>query len=328
MKAFITGATGFIGTHVVNYLSREGWELVILKRPNSDISEFSNLKNIKYVIGDITDIESLRAGMPEGVDAVYHMAGSVAHMPHHLEHTRYGINVQGTKNVVEICLEKNIKRLIYTSTVLVYDFHAEKIINENTRMNEWYKDPYANSKKLAEDEVNIGVNKGLDVVFMHPSAVFGSYDKATWSKMFIEVNRGLPMPFAPKGGGSVCFVKSVAKAHVEAFKKGKKGEHYILGGPDVTWIEVIAEISKLLKKSPPKFELPVIIFKFYGYCEFYISTYILKREPMLTPHSIDILSEYVYSDSSKAIRDLSYEFSSLKEMLVDCYIWMKNTKKI
>lgn len=328
MRAFITGATGFIGIHVVKYLAADGWDLVLLKRENSDISEFKDLKNISYVIGDITDKKSLQEGMPENVDVVYHIAGSVAHMPHHLEHTRYDINVKGTQNIVDVCLEKKIGRLVYTSTVLVYDFHSNDIITENTPMNDWYRDPYAHSKKLAEDVVNIGLIKGLNVIYLHPSAVFGSQDKATWSKMFLEVERGLPMPFAPKGGGSVCFVKSVAKAHVEAASKGKSGEHYILGGPDVTWIEVISEISKIMKKSPPKFELPVWLFKVYGYSEYFISTRILKREPMLTPHAIDILSEYVYSSSGKAINDLNYEVSSLKEMLEDCYLWMKATKRL
>ncbi len=328
MRAFITGATGFIGTHVVKYLVEDGWDIVILKRENSDISEFKDLKNISYVIGDITDKKSLQDGMPENVDVVYHIAGSVANMPHHLEHTRYDINVKGTKNIVDVCLEKKVGRLVYTSTVLVYDFHTSGTVTENTPMNEWCRDPYIHSKRLAEEEVNVGFKKGLNVIYLHPSAVFGSQDKATWSKMFLEVERGLPTPFAPKGGGSVCFVKSVAKAHVEAAKKGENGEHYILGGPDVTWLEVVSEISNIMKKSPPKYELPSWLFKVYGYSEYFISTKILKREPMLTPHTIDILSEYVYSSSSKAINELNYEMSNLKEMLEDCYLWMKATKRL
>ncbi len=328
MKAFITGATGFIGTHVVKMLANKGWNLVILIRKNSDISEFENLNNITYVLGDITDIKSLREGIPEDVDVVYHIAGSVAHLPHHLEHTRYAVNVLGSRNVVDVCLEKKVKKLIYTSTVLVFDFHQFKPLTEAATYNHWCKDPYINSKMQAELEINKGLGKGMDIIFLHPSAVFGSQDKATWSKMFLEVNRGLPFPFAPKGGGSVCFVKSVAKAHVEAFYKGRNGEHYILGGPDVTWLQVLQEISRLLEKNPPKYELPVWFFKIYGYLEYFVSTKILRRDPMLTPHTIDILSEYIYSDSSKAVRELNYSVSSLEEMLIDCLLWMKETKRL
>ena len=328
MKAFVTGATGFLGTHVIKNLAKEGWEIIILKRENSDVREFQDLKNIEYALGDITDIDSLRKGIPEKVDAVFHIAGSVAHLPHHLEHTRYNINVNGTRNMVDVCLEKKIGRFIYTSTVLVYDFHSKKNFDETAPLNEWCRDPYINSKKMAEEEVVKGLAKGLDAVIMQPSAVFGSFDKATWSKMFLEIERGLPFPFAPLGGGSICHVKKVAEAHVNAFYKGEKGARYILGGPDVSWLEVMQEISKLLKKKGPKWKLPTPIFKLYGWSEFLLSTYILKRDPMLTPHSIDILCESVYSDSSLAIKHLGYHSSSVKEMLQDCYDWMVKVKML
>ena len=328
MKAFVTGATGFVGTHVIKNLTDEGWDIIILKRDNSDISEFKNYQKIQYALGDITDIESLRNAIPEKVDAVFHIAGSVAHLPHHLEYTRYNVNVQGTRNMVDVCLEKNVGRFIYTSTVLVYDFHVKNGFNESAPSNEWCRDPYINSKKLAEEEVMKGIAQGLDAVIMQPSAVFGSFDKATWSKMFLEVERGLPFPFAPHGGGSVCHVKKVAEAHVKAFYNGKKGGRYILGCPDVSWLEVMQEISKILNKKGPKWKLPTPIFKIYGWCEFLLSTHILKREPMLTPHSIDILSESVFSDSSLALKDLDYRSSTLKEMLLDCYEWMVKVKML
>lgn len=328
MKAFITGATGFVGTHVVKMLAEEGWEIIILKRDNSDISEFKDIQNIQYSLGDITDVDSLKKAIPEKVDAVFHIAGSVAHLPHHLEYTRYNVNVQGTRNMVDVCLEKKIGRFIYTSTVLVYDFHVKKGFNENAPINEWCRDPYINSKKLAEEEVLRGLDKGLDAVILQPSAVFGSFDKATWSKMFIEIERGLPFPFAPYGGGSVCHVKKVAEAHVKAFHTGKKGRRYILGGPDVSWLEVMQQISKILNKKGPKWKLPTPLFKMYGWCEFLFSTYILKRDPMLTPHSIDILCETVYSDSSLAFKELGYRSSNLEEMLSDCYEWMVKVKML
>jgi dihydroflavonol-4-reductase len=328
MKAFVTGANGFVGAHVIHNLVEEGWEIIVLKRTESDLSEISQYKNIQYRIGDIRDIESLRSAIPEQVDAVFHVAGSVAHLPHHLEHTRYGINVQGTKNMVDVCLEKTVGRFIYTSTVLVYDFHVGRNFNESAPLNQWCKDPYINSKKLADEEVTKGLARGLDAVFMHPSAVFGWNDKATWSKMFLEIEKGLPLPFAPPGGGSVCHVRKVASAHVKAFHKGQKGRHYILGGPDVTWLQVTQAIAKILKKKGPRWPLPTPLFKLYGWSEFLISTYILRRDPMLTPHSIDILCENVFSDSSLAMKELDYHSSTLEEMLLDCYHWMVKVKML
>lgn len=328
MKAFVTGSTGFIGTHVIKNLVNEGWDIIILQRDSSDISEFKSFDKIQYAKGDITDINSLRNAIPEKVDAVFHIAGSVAHLPHHLEHTRYDVNVNGTRNMVDVCLEKKVGRFLYTSTVLVYDFHVGSHFNETTALNQWSKDPYINSKKMAEEEASKGLNRGLDVVILQPSAVFGSYDKGTWSKMFLEIERGMPLPFAPPGGASICHVKNVAEAHVKAFYNGKNGSRYILGGPDVSMFELMREISKILKKKPPLWKLPTPIFKTYGWCEFLLSTYILKRQPMLTPHTLNILCETVTLDSSLAIKELNYKSSSVTEMLTDCYEWMIKVKML
>lgn len=327
MKAFITGGTGFVGTHIIQELDKDGWEIIALHRKNSDLTELKKCRKVEFVLGDITDIESLRAAIPNEVDAVFHTAGSVANLPHAQENTRYDINLEGTKNVVQVCLEKKIGRMIYTSTVVTYDFHQKGKVNESFPKNYWCKDQYVNSKRLAEDEVEKAQSLGLNVVYMHPSAIFGAYDKQTWSKMFLEIERGLPLPFAPPGGGSVCHARKVARAHVDAFSKGKAGEHYILGGPDVTWIEVAKVIAKILDKKPPIAALPNLVFKLYGVMEFLISTQI-GREPTLTPHIINLLSEYVYSDSTKAISELNYQPSSLSEMLCDCYDWMLKSKMI
>lgn len=321
MKAFVTGATGFLGTPLIQELDKDGWDITALHRPSSDLRELKKAKHFHSAVGDILDIESLRRGIPEGVDAVFHVAGSVGNLPHSKEGTRYDVNQKGTQNVVQVCLEKNIRRLIYTSTVVTYDFHAMKPVTERAPYNDWSRDPYVHSKTLAEIEVRKAEAQGLDVVYLHPSAMFGAYDKATWSKMFLEIERGLPLPVAPPGGGSVCHSRKVARAHVDAYYKGGKGSHYILGGPDVTWLQVTQAIARLLGKPEPKIALPISLFKIYGRVEFLAST-LVHREPMLTPHTVDILSETIFSDSSLAIREINYQPSSLEEMLKECYDWM------
>ena len=324
MIAFVTGATGFIGTHLIKELDKAGWNIIALHRPTSDISELKKCKNLTLAAGDITDIASLRRGIPESVNAVFHVAGSVGHLPHYLENSRYTVNQSGTKNVVDVCKERKIGRLIYTSTVLTYDFRACRPLTEEAPPNEWSRDQYIHSKRLADIEVDKGLEVGLDIVSLHPSAIFGSYDKATWSKMFLEIQRGLPLPFAPPGGGSICHARKVAEAHIAAFHRGGRGRHYILGGPDVTWLHVMQEIARILRKPGPVMALSTPIFKAYGFMEYWLSTK-LKRTPMLTPHTIYILSEKIYSDSTRAERELGYKSSSLQEMLLDCHEWMVAT---
>jgi dihydroflavonol-4-reductase len=108
---------------------------------------------------------------------------------------------------------------------------------------------------------------------------------------------------------------------VTAFHRGRKGQHFILGGPDVTWLQVSQEIARILNKPGPRWRLPNALFKAYGWSEFLISS-ALRRNPMLTPHTIDILSESIYSDSTLAGNVLDYKSSTLREMLEDCHQWM------
>lgn len=327
MKAFVTGATGFLGTHLIQELDREGFDIIALHRPNSDVSELKKCRKMTLAPGDVTDADSLVAAMPKNVDFVFHVAGSVAHLPHAKEGSRYDVNQLGTRNVVDACLARTPGRLVHTSTVLTYDFHACRPLTEDAPKNLWITDAYARSKRLADEEVEIGARAGIDSVYLHPSAMFGAYDKATWSKMFLEVARGLPLPIAPPGGGSVCHARPVATAHVKAALKGQRDRHYILGGPDVSWFEVLNKIASLLNKRGAWFKLPTPLFKAYGWSEFTLAE-MLGREPILTPHSITMLSEEVFSDSSRAIQELDYQPSTLEEMLTDCYQWMADTGRL
>ena len=118
MRAFVTGATGFVGTNLIQELDKAGWEIIALCRPSSELRERKKCKKIIYAPGDIMDIESLRRGMPPAVDAVFHVAGSVGPVAHGKEDSRYGINQIGTRNVVTVALEKKVGRFLHTSTVL------------------------------------------------------------------------------------------------------------------------------------------------------------------------------------------------------------------
>lgn len=326
LKAFVTGSTGFLGIQLVQELVKAGWEVTALHRATSDLRDLKKIPGVHFTVGDITDPASLDRGMPYKVDAVFHAAGSVLPLPHDQEFTRYAVNQAGTRHAIETALKLKARRFIYTSTVLTYDFARGGRVTEDYGPYHG-KDAYMHSKSLADVEVAKGVAAGLDAVFLHPSAIFGAYDKATWSKLFLEVQRGLPLPFAPPGGASVAHMRKVAQAHVAAFHRGRTGEHYILGGPDVTWFEVVQRVAHMLNRPGARWVLPSSLFLIYGYAEYYLSTW-LGREPTMTPHIAETLRHTILSDSSKAIRELGYNPSSLDEMLMDCYLWMVETGMI
>src|SRR5262249_38271833 len=129
-------------------------------------------------------------------------------------------------------------------------------ITEASAANTTSRSAYIHSKYLAELEIEKGARAGLDVVFLHPSAILGAYDKSTWSKVFREVQRGLHIPAAPPGAASFCHMRKVAQAHLNAFYRGRKGEHYILGGADATMKEVAAKVAEILGRPGPWGTLP------------------------------------------------------------------------
>jgi dihydroflavonol-4-reductase len=321
MKAFVTGSTGFLGTHLLQELAAGHWDIWAFHRATSDLSALHAGAGLNSCVGDVRDRESVRRAMPEGVDAVFHAAGSVGFLRPEDEKEQYEVNVRGTRHVVEAALEKKVGRFIYTSTVLTYDFRDGTRLTEAAPANTASRSAYIHSKYLAEREVEQAARAGLDVVFLHPSAILGAHDKSTWSKIFREVHRGLRIPAAPPGAASFCHMRKVAQAHVNAFHRGRKGEHYLLGGADATMKEVATKVAEILGRPGPWGTLPGFLFRLLGRLEYGLSTY-LGKEPMVTPALADILCEKVLCDSSKAIAELGYEPSSLDTMLMDCYQWL------
>lgn len=322
MRAFVTGPTGFLGTTLLQELAQQGWDIVAFHRATSDLTDLRDIPRVSYVVGDVRDKPSIQKAMPEGIDAVFHTAGSVGFLKPGDEQEQYDINELGTRNVVEAALEKNIGRFICTSTVLTYDYRSGKPVTETSPPNDDPKFSYIHSKYLGEKAAEKAVlEHGLDAVFLHPAAIFGAYDKATWSKMFREIQRGLRVPLAPPGKASVCHMRKVAQAHLSAYHRGRKGEHYLLGGVDATMMDIATAIGRILEKPGPMLVVPPGLFKLLGRLEYHVST-LLRREPMVTPSMADILCETVLCDSTKAIQELGYAPSTLETMLRDCHQWM------
>lgn len=324
--AFVTGSTGFLGTTLLEELSREGWAITALRRPNSDISAIAGLPGVRLAEGDITDRASLERAMPEGVDAVFHAAGSVENLPHRRERERYAVNQGGTRAMVEVGLAKGARRFIHTSTVLTRDF-ARGRVDESTPANPTGTDHYIRSKLLAEEEVLNATRAGLDAVILHPSAIFGAYDKSTWSRLFSEIWRGVWIPFMPPGALSASHMRKVAQAHVAAFHRGRAGERYILGGPDVTLLEIAQTVGRLLGRPAPRRTVPAWLFRSAAVADRLLAA-LRGGESPLNPHTTDTLCYRCLSDSSKAVRELGYAPSSLEEMLADCHRWMIATGRL
>lgn len=318
--AFVTGGTGFLGINLIEQLLDQNWQVVALHRPTSNLKYLRQF-DIELVQGSITDPDSLALVFPEKVDAVFHAAANTS-----LWSRRNDIqtrdNVEGTRNMVAIALKRKAGRFIHTSSIAFYGHHQHRI-NEETSSNA-IDSPlnYARTKYLAELEVRQGINQGLDAVMINPVNIIGPYDDHNWAQLFLLINRQ-KLPGVGPATQTFCHVRDVARAHIAAFHKGKKGENYILGGVEVDYLNFAREIGGILERPTPKRTTPIWILKLVGRLSQWMS-YITRKEPDITPEKVYLVTHDMRCDSQKAERELDYKSTPLKTMLDDCCKWMRS----
>ena len=321
MHAFITGATGFLGKHVVQQLISQNWHVTALCRDLKKVQDFP-ISGISWKQGQLQDIQSLRSAMPESVDAIFHLAGDTTTW--RLNHRRqYQVNVNGTKNMAKVALEKNAIRFIHTSSIAVYGFH-DNVVDEHSEMR-GIDSPiaYYRTKYLAEEVIREYIRKGLDAVILNPAAVVGPYDEQNWIRLFDSIQAD-HLPGIPPGSKSFCYAEDVAKAHIQAFVHGQCGENYILSGPNAHLLEVCQWIYRRFEKTPPHHTMPSWAFKTVGQVLSMIS-YFTRKEPAISSEQAQIVCAQVQASCEKAHRELQYQCSySLEEMLEITHSWWRH----
>jgi nucleoside-diphosphate-sugar epimerase len=319
LSAFVTGATGFVGTHLVRELANEGWRVTALARKTSPLEDLEGL-GIEFRHGDITDRDSLMDAVPDGVDAVFHVAASTnVWSPNNLLQTR--INVEGTQNVVDAAMKRRAGRLVHTSSFIVWGFQSEVVTEQTRRLEnaDWIN--YVRTKWQAENVIDDAIARGLDAVILNPAHILGPGDRRNWSRVIRLVDSG-SLPGIPPGGGAFSDVQEVAKAHVRAFHAGRKGERYLLGGEETKFIDVIHLAGELLGRSVPRRATPAWLLR--AAARLYSFRSMLTRlEPDLTPESAAMITRHIHCDSSKAVNELGYRFTPVRPLLVGTIDWMR-----
>ncbi len=321
MKALVTGATGFVGSHVVRALLKAGHEVRILRRASSSLKLLEGL-SVETSLGDITDAASVSKAV-QGCDAVFHVAGFISYWKgHHDLQTR--INVDGTRHVVEACLAHSVKRLVHTSSIAAIGFAPDGGMGDEALTYNWDKlrIHYNNTKQRAEQEVRKGIEKGLDAVIVNPTVVFGPGDMHFNSGKMVAQMAQKKIPVHPKGGCCTCDVSDVADGHLQAFLKGRTGERYILGGENYTWKQLFRTIADVVGVPPPKMEMPAWFFSIVGAGADWVSTF-TKKEPPITPEAARAGNTVSYYSSDKAIRELGYRMTPFRETVKKTYDWYK-----
>ncbi|NNE06281.1 MAG: SDR family oxidoreductase [Xanthomonadales bacterium] len=321
LRAFVTGGSGFVGSNLLKQLCQAGWQVTALVRDTSPMEDIHNL-DATFVNGDVTDANSVLAAMPADLDAVFHVAASTSIWSgNNLAQRR--INVDGTRHVVDAAIRRNAKRLIHTSSFVVWGFHRDVLQETSPRLEnaDWIN--YVRTKFEAEEIVREAVaNHGLDAVILNPAHILGPGDRHNWSRVIRMVHRNR-LPGVPPGGGAFADVREVARAHINAFHNGRGGENYLLGGPDTQFIDIVRMTGKLLKRKVPARPTPSWLLKIIARLQAMVAA-ITRKEPEITPEGAAMITRHIQCDSSKATAELDYRFTAVDQLLADTCRWMRN----
>lgn len=322
--AFVTGATGCVGINLIEQLLEQGWEVTAMHREHSDIQYISQLP-LKRVVGDVTDAQSLKKLIKPGVSCVFHVAGNTS-LWTKLHAEQIKVNVKGTRNMVRAALDARAKRFVQTSSIVAYGLHGGVVTEDTPTRGTTEKLNYVRSKALAEREVRRGLTRGLPAVILNPANIIGAYDTGNWSRMFRLVQAGR-LPAVPPGGGSFCHAREVARMHIVAAERGKIGANYLLGGPGTSYLGLVREISNLMGLKRRMAVLPPPVLSVYARVEEWLAP-LFRRTPDITSDAVELLSQNIYCDSGRAIKELGYQPQNLRDMLQDCYDWLLNQRMI
>ena len=323
MTVLVTGATGFIGSNIVRELIKEGINVRVTLRKNSDTRNIDDL-NVEKIYCDIRDKDSVKKAL-KGCDTLYHTAAYFAHWSPNKK-LFYDINVEGTKVILEEALSQGLEKVVYTSTSNTIGSHgAGNYVNEEAEFNGWDAgDHYAISKYLAEGEAMKICEKGLPLVIVNPTLVIGVRDrKPTPSGALIVDIANENMPGYIEGAINVIDVEDVARGHIQAAQKGRIGERYLFGNENLfvgEFFELIAEIAGI---KPPKRKIPYRVALLLGYL-FQIGAHITKKPPLVSVSQVRLGKMGEHFDCSKAINELGLKQTPIKKTIEKAITWFRD----
>ena len=312
MKYFVTGATGFIGGHLVPKLIARGHSVVCLVRNPAKAEALAKL-GTTLATGDVTDRESLRAPM-RGVDGVFHVAAWYA--VGNLDRAKMqAANVDGTRNTLELAIELGISKIVYTSTVGVFGNTHGQIVDETYRVDQRELSTiYERSKWAAHYEVAVPLQqRGAPIVIVQPGGVTGPGDTSPQNDVYKFFLRRMPIMFGATAGLTWAHVDDIAEGHILAMEKGRAGEAYIIAGPTLTYKETMQAFEKITGIPAPKLWAPdwmtIGTGKFMGLLE-----RAFNARLSISSEALSTLANYTwYVTAAKAQRELGWQPRPLEQ---------------
>lgn len=321
----VTGATGFVGAYLVRLLLRKGYKVRGLKRPSSNFELLAGVHHlVDWVEADITDVVGLEDAFKD-VTHVCHCAASISFHPRDVQ-LMHKTNVEGTANVVNLCLHFQVKNLIHVSSIAALGRSKDRLDLDEKCQWVQSKDNsnYAITKNLAEQEVWRGMAEGLSVVIVSPSVIVGSraWDQGM-AAFFKKIDNGLKV--FPSGQSGFVDVRDVVGFIELALSQGVSGERYILNAVNLTHQDFFAMIARALNVTPPYIKVGPFLVELAWRVE-WLKEKILGSKPLLTKESARasvtaftyhnekslLLNGFHYRAFQQTISDMATQFTEAK----------------
>jgi len=319
MTTLVTGAAGFLGSHVARQLVARGDEVRVLLRASSTNRAIADL-SLEYVTGDLRDPASLDRAM-KGVKRVFHVAADYRLWARRSREI-YDSNVGGTKNLLEAAKRAGVEQLIYTSTVATIAVDRPQLPNELTdaKLGEMVGH-YKRSKWMAEREALNAAKSGLPVIVAMPTTPVGPWDwKPTpTGKIILDFLNG-KMPGYVETGLNFVGVEECAAGHLLVADKGKVGERYLLGGENLTLKAMLDLLAKITGLRAPGLKIPHGLALGVAYANTVFSR-LLGREPGIPIEGVKIARHMMFVDCSRAQRELGFKAEPVSAALERAVRW-------
>jgi len=311
LRAFVTGATGFLGSHVARVLAEQGAELRLLVRTTSDLRNIKDL-NADRVVGDLRDSASIEKAL-SGCEVVFHVAADYRLWVRGRDSGEmYRSNVEGTRGLIEAARKQGVRRVVYTSSVATMGFTSTT--NKGSVADE--ESPvslaemighYKRSKFMAEQAAVEAARSGVDVVIVNPTTPIGERDiKPTPTGRIVLDFLKRKFPAYVETGLNLVDATECARGHVQALEKGRSGERYILGGENLTLKQILDRLAAITGLKSPTVKLPYFFALAAGVVDETVTGRLLGREPRATIDAVRMGRKMMFVSSAKAERELGW----------------------
>jgi dihydroflavonol-4-reductase len=306
MKVFLTGSTGFVGSHVAREYAAAGADLRLLTRATSKLAAIEGLA-AEVVVGDLRQPEALRTAL-RGCDALVHVAADYRLWVRDPKEM-FASNVDGTRALLRIAREEGVSKVVYTSSVATMGFKMDgTIVDETTPVSlAEMIGAYKRSKFMAEQEAVAAASAGQHVMIVNPTTPIGPGDaKPTPTGRIVVDFLNRRFPAYVDTGLNLVDVSEVARMHVVALERGTPGERYILGGENLTLKQILDRMSAITGLPSPTMKVPHGVAMTFAFFDEMIVGRMLGKEPRATVEAVRMGRKVMFASSAKAERELGF----------------------